>query len=59
MPNKNINSKEQSKTIQIRFTEKEKHILEEQVKRYNFRSICEYFRFLGLNKWNIEIHKGE
>jgi predicted glycosyltransferase involved in capsule biosynthesis len=47
--------KQETKMLHIRVTDDEKAIIESHSKKYNFRSISEYLRFLALNEWDIKI----
>jgi len=40
--------------IHVRVNKEEKNILEEHVKRWKFRSVSEFLRFVGLNCKNID-----
>ena len=53
--------KEQTEMIHVRATDKEKEIIEKNAKKYHFRSMSEYIRFLSLNDWEIVVKnkKGE
>jgi len=41
--------------LHIRITKEEKKLLEEKTKSWNFRSISEFLRFVGLNCKNIKM----
>jgi Arc/MetJ-type ribon-helix-helix transcriptional regulator len=48
---------EQTKVIHVRVTLKEKDLLESQVRKYNFRTMSDFIRFIALNTWEIKIHR--
>jgi hypothetical protein len=48
-----------TEVVNIRVTPEEKMMLQERADHFNFRSISEYLRFVGLNYSNLEIRNNE
>ena len=45
--------------LHIRISKEEKSIIESRAKKYCFRSVSEFLRFLALNEWNIEVQNAK